>query len=224
MPQHCSIGKKKGVGLFGFTPLYRCGAGLLALCLLGGLAYWGLKPALCVRNTTKELVFFSPLPQARDFCIRFIHSVAKSPVEEWFQVQDGKIILDRTVYQDFGAGLPHEASTGQRMEFRDGLVVISGYQMHLPDLTVRVGRVAEHSLLVEQGEGAEALFPAQRVLPARLTPRTEASQPAPPLLFLTPRTEGKAFIAVPLQDMAPAGAALTFSVERCFWNYCAPWL
>lgn len=202
-------------------------AGLVALLALGTCLYMGFKTSLCVRNAVKELVFFSPLPAGQDFCIRFIHSVAKSPVEEWFKVQGGKILLDRTVYQDFGAGLPHEASTGQHMAFDDGVVTISGYNMPLPELTVRVGRVAEHILLLEQDEAPQTPLRGKartvRAVPPDQDERQEnARNGSTSALFASPRTTGKAFMAIPLQDMAPAGAALTFSVEACFWKYCAP--
>lgn len=199
-------------------PCWLCGVmllGAISILAVASLAYWGVKPTLCVRNAAKELVLFSSLPAGQDFCIRFIHSVAKSPVEEWFYGRDGAIVLDRTVYQDFGAGLPHEASAGQRMEFVDGVVQITGYDVTLADLTVRVGRVAEHSLLLQQGARpwTDFFWVDAALQPA--TPRTD--------FFATPRTAGKVFIVVPLRDLAPVGAALTFSVESCFGKYCAPW-
>lgn len=189
--------------------------GVISIIAVASLAYWGVKPTLCVRNAAKELVLFSSLPAGQDFCIRFIHSVAKSPVEEWFYGQDGTIVLDRTVYQDFGAGLPHEAGVGQRMEFLDDVMQITGYDVALADLTVRVGRVAEHSLLLEQGIRHWTDFFWGDAIVQLATPHAD--------FFATPRTEGKVFIAVPLRDLAPEGAALTFSVESCFWKYCAPW-
>ena len=51
---------------------------------------------------------FFPVRRGKDWVrIRYIHSVAKSPVEDWFRVSQQTIFLERTVYQDFGAGLPH---------------------------------------------------------------------------------------------------------------------
>ncbi len=93
------------------------------------------------------------------FGIRFIHSVAQSPVEEWFAVEDGTIFLEKTVYQDFGAGLPHEPGPGQTMTCADGHVVISGYHRRLASFDVRVGRIARHTLLLPAPDGRDGALP-----------------------------------------------------------------
>lgn len=180
---------------------------------------------LCVRNVANELVFFSPLPQSQVFCIRFVHSVARSPVEEWFRFRDGDLLLESTVYQDFGAGLPFDAGPGRHMVVRDGVIGLSGFNQLLPELTVRVGRIAGHTLLLESPTG---MRPGRRisignasgtvVLPDR--PNSTDAYASPPPLFATQGTQGKAFIAVRLDELAPAGAALTFSRELCFFQYC----
>lgn len=104
-----------------------------------------------VNDVNGVTLLVEPLPAGSEFGIRFIHSVAKSPVVDWFTPRDGQVALTRTVYQDFGAGLPHEAGPGQTMVFRDGLVEISGYTLRLERLDVRVGRVANHQLLLPAG-------------------------------------------------------------------------
>lgn len=207
------------------------------LCLAVGCCYLsdmvGLR--LCVRNSAKELVFISRLPQSQLFCIRFIHSVAKSPVEEWFRARPGQMVLESTVYQDFGAGLPHEAGSGQRMDFEKGLVRISGYNQPIAPLTVRVGRIAGHSLLLEGTvpHTAGTVFRPALVSAGSEPSRkgtvdaansggggdSEARDTLTPL-FATADTHGKTFTVVRLDALAPAGAALTFSAEYCFWKYC----
>lgn len=223
------------------------------LCLAAGFCFLNgtVGPRLCVRNSAKELVFISRLPQSQLFCIRFIHSVAKSPVEEWFSARFGRIVLESTVYQDFGAGLPHEAGSGQRMEFDKGLVRISGYNQPIVPLTVRVGRIAEHSLLLEGAVQHAAATVARPALPAGFARVESLASPSlsgnqvssggvkPSVttaalddggdsadcgtlipLFATADTQGKTFSAVRLDALAPAGSALTFSAEFCFWKYC----
>lgn len=83
-----------------------------------------------------------------EFAIRFIHSVAKSPVTDHFIIKDGKIFLDKTIYHDFGAGLPHYPEKGQKMKAEHGSISITGFNREIPELALRVGRVAEHSLLL----------------------------------------------------------------------------
>ena len=89
-----------------------------------------------------------PLCSRGCFGIRYTHSVALSPVEDWFYAKGGTIFLDKTSYQDFGAGLPHSPEAGQRMQVGGGMVSISGYDRALPELVLRVGRVARHMLVL----------------------------------------------------------------------------
>ena len=153
-------------------PLYRkVVASLLGMTGRWGAAAFCLFVAACsqVGNTPQtapqslalldengEPLFTCPAEEGFVFGIRFTHSVALSPVEEWFSVRGGVIHLDKTVYQDFGAGLPHYPEPGQTMTAENGRIVISGYDRPLPSFTVRVGRIANHSLLPPPSCGAGA--------------------------------------------------------------------
>lgn len=145
-------------------------------------------PWLTVRNASGSMVFSNPLSEGQEFGIRFTHSVALSPVEEWFVAEEGRIALQRTVYQDFGAGLPHDVDKGQRMTFANGRIVLSGFSLKLPQMDVRVGRVAEHQLLLAGVKASEG----------ESTAGAKAQEPT------------RVF---PLAAWAPPGAALRFAVE-----------
>lgn len=148
----------------------------LVCLLVFAVALWQVRDGvvLRVRDTDGTLLLTAPLPHGAEFGIRFIHSVARSPVEEWFCAKDGNIALSRTIYKDFGAGLPHEALEGQRMVFADGHMEISGYTLLLPRLDVRVGRVAQHELLL----------PAVASGPFRIVPFSTLAPPGAALTFL----------------------------------------
>ena len=146
---------------------------LPALCLLAasacsqaGNAPQTAPPTLVLLGENGEHLFTCPAPEGFAFGIRFTHSVALSPVEDWFSVRDGVIHLDKTVYQDFGAGLPHEPEPGQTMTAENGRIVISGYDRPLPSFTVRVGRIANHSLLPPPSCGAGAEIFLKSLAPA----------------------------------------------------------
>lgn len=119
---------------------------------------------LVLRDSGGKELFSRPAPDGSRFAIRYRHSVALSPVEDWFSVSGGCIYLEKTVYQDFGAGLPHQPGPGQRMYTENGKVVISGYHMALPSFDVRVGRVADHTLLLPEGEGMLEEIPLNTLL------------------------------------------------------------
>ncbi len=110
-------------------------------------------PHLTLRNGQNETVFQKEMREEQCFGIRFIHSVAKSPVEDWYCIHEADLYLEKTIYEDFGAGLPHNADPGQRMHFEKGKIVIDGFHRKLPEFTVRVGRIAEHTLLFPQDNG-----------------------------------------------------------------------
>ncbi len=95
------------------------------------------------------------MADGRRFGIRYLHSVASSPVEDWFSVTDGCIYLAKTIYQDFGAVLPHMPQDGQRMYTEKGHIVISGFRRRLPRFDLRVGRIAQHTFLLPHPDGRQ---------------------------------------------------------------------
>lgn len=112
---------------------------------------------LVLKNEAGKVLFSCPADEGFSFGIRYIHSVARSPVEDWFRVRRHVIFLEKTVYQDFGAGLPHNPEPGQTMSAGQGHIVISGYDRALPSFDVRVGRIARHTLLLPRPETASGV-------------------------------------------------------------------
>lgn len=107
---------------------------------------------LCLKNPAGQVIFSIPVKNGQYFIIRYIHSVALSPVEDYFKIWDDKIILDKTVYKDFGAGLPHMPSGDQKMSVYNGHIEITGYNMEFNSFDVRVGRVARHKFILLKPE------------------------------------------------------------------------
>ncbi len=147
---------------------------------------------LVLKNADGAVLFSCPAREGLSFGIRYIHSVAKSPVEDWFRVSQQTIFLEKTVYQDFGAGLPHTPGPGQTMSTGDGHIVISGYHKALPSFDVRVGRIAQHTLLlpledVAEGKSARGM--------TREIPLAELAPPGSAVTFtLSPRVRAGAVI------------------------------
>lgn len=103
---------------------------------------------LMLTNENGAPLLTIPVRNGNRFAIRYIHSVAKTPVTDFFIVRDDAIWLDSTVYHDFGAGLPHNTEPGQTMRLHNGELTISGYNRKLQQFTLRVGRIANHTLLI----------------------------------------------------------------------------
>ncbi len=171
--QHCDGRAGSVPARRGFSQRRARGARLFAalglcLALLGApvaFAGAGAGGELCVRDAGGALAGAWPLGEGEGFAIRYTHSVALTPVEDHFIIRDGVINLDKTVYQDFGAGLPSAPEPGQAMSAGNGRIVMSGYARPLKTFDVRVGRVAGHALLLPESAGGGEV-PFTKLAPA----------------------------------------------------------
>lgn len=115
--------------------------------------FWPSGPALIVTDASGKRVYSREMELGERFSVVFIHSVAKSRVEEVFEITgDAEFRLRETLYADFGAGLPHEELPGLRMEFGEGRIRLSGYDVRFDELSIRVGYIAGHRLKFSAGE------------------------------------------------------------------------
>lgn len=109
-------------------------------------------PVLEISSVDGAKLFSRELLPGQGFAIRYTHSVALSPVIDYFLIEDGKIFIDSTVYEDFGAGLPHEALGDQKMTAENGKIVLTGLKRVVDPFELRVGRIANHTLIVGDDE------------------------------------------------------------------------
>ena len=81
-----------------------------------------------------------PAEAGLEFSTRFLHSVQKTPVEEFFTVDDARqgFILRRTRYQSFGVGLPFSAADGT-FSGEDGFFLMDDMNRPFPRLELRPG-------------------------------------------------------------------------------------
>lgn len=121
---------------------------LIIILLIFNTIVFAIDKELKLVTTSGNEVLSKKINPDKGFAIRYTHSVAKSPVTDYFIVEDNKIFLDKTIYKDFGAGLPHCPEGSQIMRLENGSLVISGFKRYLPEFILRVGRVAEHTLLI----------------------------------------------------------------------------
>ena len=88
--------------------IYPVGALFFIFCIL-----YIIRPVLLVESDGKVL-FTMTAKSGMQFSTHFIHSVQKTPVEEYFVVNEdcSGFILKSTRYQSFGVGLPFLESDG----------------------------------------------------------------------------------------------------------------
>ena len=100
---------------------------LLAILILLLLAIT-LIPIDCLlleHYQTNEILFVFKVSPGDEFIMKWIHSVELTPWEEIFRIdENNEMILDRTRFQQFGAGVPDYAGT--KTEIIDGYIIFSG--------------------------------------------------------------------------------------------------
>lgn len=90
------------------------------------------------------------LDPGEEFSVTFIHSVNQTPVTDCYDAdRDGKIYVRKTIYYDFGAGVPFDIGPGESLSYAEnGAMVISGIDRLIPDYIIFVGTVSDHTLAI----------------------------------------------------------------------------
>ena len=118
-----------------------CGLGLL-------LALWQILtlPCIVVRAGADRL-YLGEAAVGFPLSLRFIHSVQKTPVEEFLAVAEGQqgFILTATKYQSFGVGLPFDQDEGEFTQ-EGNYYWLRGQNRHYPRLDLRIGVGTELTL------------------------------------------------------------------------------
>ena len=114
------------------------------------VALWFLsRPHLFVAAPDR-LLAIHPAKAGMEFSTRFLHSVQKTPVEEFFTVNEARqgFVLVRTRYQSFGVGLPFLAADGT-FQSEDGSFSMADMDRPLPRLDLRPGLGTNLTLTID---------------------------------------------------------------------------
>lgn len=120
---------------------------------LAGLLFWPLVSALEILDgRTGRAVFCARLQPGEEFLISFVHSVNRRPVYDTLRAEGDHLVIVKSRFDAFGAGMP-EASTseGTLAVAPDGWLEWT-VNRSVPEVTVRVGRVADHILHLKSRE------------------------------------------------------------------------
>ncbi len=118
-----------------------------------GLSLWPFILALeLVDGGSGRTVFCARVKPGEEFVLSFVHSVNKRPVYDTLRVERDHLVIVRSRFDAFGAGMP-EAST------QDGTLALSkdGWlewtvNRSVPEIIIRVGWVANHTLRIGDRE------------------------------------------------------------------------
>jgi hypothetical protein len=88
------------------------------------------------------------------FVISYTHSVNKGRVHDFYSCRGNSIVLDRTVFASYGAGIPEAAeSPGASFSKTDSGYEIAGIGRQLDGLLLAVGLAARHSIALRNSGG-----------------------------------------------------------------------
>ena len=122
----------------------------LIAAVAGGMAAFLLWPLFLVLEIVDgqsgRMAFCTRVQPGEEFVLSFVHSVNRRPVYDTLRVEADHLVIARSRFDTFGAGMP-EASTqdGTLSVAEDGWLEWT-LNRPTPALTVRVGRVADHTL------------------------------------------------------------------------------
>lgn len=116
-------------------------------------------PCLFIRDMSGNILV-KPLIGEAKLKISYIHSVQKTPVEEYLKIKPfDDIELYETRYQSFGVGLPFLESEGDF--YQDGDFYVMDMEREFNDLALRIGKGTNLTIEVD-GE----VFPLYKTLPS----------------------------------------------------------
>ena len=124
---------------------------VVLLVLAVGLAYWLMLPVVYIAYEGGG-GSYSARP-GMDIHLRFIHSVQKTPVEEYLTVSQDRNSFELlyTRNQSFGVGLPFLPTEGKLRQEGD-CFIMDGMGRHYPNLSFRPGLGTELTVWIEGDE------------------------------------------------------------------------
>ena len=84
----------------------------------------------------------------KEFSIEFIHSVNKSPVIDYYTIDNNNnIIITKTTYFGFGAGVQTELNDNEQIEYgNNGEMTVTNINKVISPLIYIVGTVSHHTI------------------------------------------------------------------------------
>ena len=103
-----------------------------------------LVSALVIKNNKGTTIVRIPLSDGQ-FIHHFIHSVHKTPVDEYFEVHGKNLELTKVKYDTYGVGMPSDGGEGFTIE--DGRFVVTMHRT-FSSISLRVSIVPDHGVIV----------------------------------------------------------------------------
>jgi hypothetical protein len=130
--------------------MWKCFTGVLLSGLSVVLLFYLFFPLYTVLNILSvnkgRVVFCAEMKEGEEFVLSFIHSVNKRPVYDTLRVERAHLLIVRSRFDTFGAGMPETSTDGMKLELDEEGWLVWTVNRPVPEVTVLVGRVANHTL------------------------------------------------------------------------------
>ena len=129
---------------------------VVILALLAFALSVRIVPALVIKDSKGATIVRLPLYDGQ-FIHHFIHSVHKTPVDEYFEVHGTTLELTKVKYDTYGVGMPSDGGEGFSIE--DGRFVVFMHRT-FSSIPIGVSIVPDHGVII-----GETLLPFTRWVP-----------------------------------------------------------
>lgn len=111
-------------------------------------------PSLDIRERdSQRLLLALPMRCGEPFTLWYLHSIARRPVEEKLHLTpQGNLVLDGTIWDMNGTGLPYGPEPGMKFELKNGKYILTNMNRTFPEVVLAIGWVAKHRLIFRQRE------------------------------------------------------------------------
>jgi hypothetical protein len=122
---------------------------LLAGTGLGVLFYPWISVLEISSVSTGHILWCSPMKVGEEFTLTFTHSVNKRPVFDTLRAQGDHLVIVKSVFDAFGAGMPEDSTDEGQFGIMPGGWLQWTVNRPVPEIILRVGEVANHRLTIK---------------------------------------------------------------------------
>jgi hypothetical protein len=122
-----------------------------------------------VNVNSGQMALCADMADGEEFVLSFIHSVNKRPVYDTLRASRDHLVIVKSRFDAFGAGMPESSTAEGTLRVAEDGWLEWTTNRPVPEVVVRVGRVAEHTLRLK----------------GRFVPLKDLAEPGTPLSMQT---------------------------------------
>jgi len=93
-----------------------------------------------------KVVLCAEMGEGEEFVLSFVHSVNKRPVYDTLKVEGNHLVIVKSRFDSFGAGMPETSTEEGTLQFDPDGWLVWTVNRPVAEVTIFVGRVANHRL------------------------------------------------------------------------------